>query len=364
VDGTREREAWRNAKRFVAGTAPGQRDPRATLLALAERAPPAGEADRYGGGLLAERLEGRVAELLGKEAAFWMPSGTMAQQIALRIHARRTGRELVAFHPQCHVDVHEERGYEWLHGLRATLLGHSARLVRAEDVEKLAEAHAAVLLELPQRDLGGQLPPWDDLVATTEAARLKDAALHLDGARLWQCGPYYGRPLAEIAGLFDTVYVSFYKDLLAPAGCALAGPADLIAEARVWQVRHGGRLFSAFPFLLAAEQGLDEVLPRIPAYVEHAQALAAALGQLEEISIVPDPPQVAMFHIYVRGDHERLEEAAVELAEKTGAWLGASFVATADPAIAAAELSIGEASLAVPPQEAAELYSELVSLVS
>ena len=96
------------------------------------------------------------------------------------------------------------------------------------------------------------LPAWDDLVATCEAARARGAALHLDGARLWQCAGFYKKTLAEIAGLFDTVYVSFYKDLRAPAGCALAGPRDVIDEARIWQVRHGGRLFNAYPYLLAA----------------------------------------------------------------------------------------------------------------
>jgi threonine aldolase len=362
VDEKRERDAWIACERFVAGTEPHRRDPRTMLLELAERAPAVGEADRYGGGMLATRLEQRTAELLGKEAAVWMPSGTMAQQIALRIHAVQTGRNLVAFHPHCHLDVHEERGYEWLHGLRATLLCERDRLVRAEDVAKLSEPHAAVLLELPQRDLGGRLPPWDDLVATAEAVRTSGAAFHLDGARLWQCGPFYQRPLDEIAALFDTVYVSFYKDLGAPAGCALAGPADVIAQARVWLVRHGGRMFSVFPFMLAAERGLDEVLPRIPEYVEHTRALAGALAEVDGVSIVPDPPQTAMFHLYVRGDAERLTNAAVELAERTRTWLGAHFISTADPAVAATELTIGEGNLAVTPREAAELYSELVGL--
>jgi threonine aldolase len=364
VDEKRERDAWTRCERFVAGMDPRRRDPRTRLLELVDRAPAVGEGDRYGGGMLAARLEERIAELLGKEAVVWMPSGTMAQQIALRIHASRTGRNLVAFHPHCHLDVHEERGYEWLHGLRATLLCDRNRLARAEDVAKLNERHAAVLLELPQRDLGGRLPPWDDLVATADAARAGGAAFHLDGARLWQCGPFYERSLAEIAALFDTVYVSFYKDLGAPAGCALAGPADVIAEARVWLVRHGGRLFSAFPFMLAAEQGLDEVLPRLPEYVKHARALAGALAELDDVSIVPDPPQVAMFHLHVKGDPERLNEAAVELAERTGTWLGAHFGPTADPAVAMTELTIGEANLGVAPGDAAELYSELVGLAA
>jgi threonine aldolase len=360
VDEKRARAAWAACDRFVTGFSPSERDPRSTLLALGERAPEIGDADRYGGGPLAERLEARIAELLGKEAGVWMPSGTMAQQIALRIHARRTGRDLVAFHPLCHLDVHEERGYEWLHGLRAALLGQREALVTAKDVEELAEPVAAVLLELPQRDLGGQLPVWDDLVAIVDAARGRGAALHLDGARLWQCEPFYERTLADIAALFDTVYVSFYKDLRAPAGCMLAGPKDVIAEARVWQVRHGGRLFTAFPFLLAAEAGLDEVLPRMRAYVSHTRALGEALAALDDVSVVPDPPQAAMFHVHVRRDYERLEEAAVELAEETKTWTASFWRPGADPAVAVTELSLGEANLAVRATEAVELYSELL----
>ena len=360
MDEKREREVWAQCSRFVTGFAPHERDPRTTLLGLADRAPALAETDRYGGGALAQRLEERVAGLLGKEAAVWMPTGTMAQQIVLRVHARRTGRDVVAFHPLCHLDVHEERGYEWLHGLRAALLGDRDRLVSTKDVEELGEPVAALLLELPQRDLGGRLPAWDDLAATVGAARGGGAAVHLDGARLWQCGPFYDRALDEIAALFDTVYVSFYKDLHAPAGCIVAGPGDVIREARVWQVRHGGRLFSAYPFLLAAEAGLDDILPRMPAYVEHARALGAALAELDDVSAVPSPTQTAMLHLHVRRDAERLVEAGVDLAEETRTWVASFWRPGPEPAVAVTELTIGEANLAVEPREAGELYAELL----
>jgi threonine aldolase len=196
---------WAKCKRTVGAPSPRDRDPRATLLALAERAPPADEIDHYGEGALAERLEARVAALLGKEAAVWMPSGTMAQQIALRLHAERRGSKRVAFHPLSHLEEHEERAYEKLHGLEAQLLGSRDRLIRASDLDELQEPVAAVLLELPERELGGLLPAWEDLAAICAKARAQGAALHLDGARLWQCGPFYERSLDEIAGLFDTV---------------------------------------------------------------------------------------------------------------------------------------------------------------
>jgi threonine aldolase len=362
---TEERDpsaVWAACERVLAGEHPRARDPRTALAELAERAPSLEESDRYGGGAIAERLESRVAELLGKETALWLPSGTMAQQIALRIHADRAGVRTVAFHPHCHLDVHEERGYERLHGLHAVLLGDRDRPIVPGDLEEVQEPLAAVLLELPQRDLGGTLPPWDELVELCDAVRERGGALHLDGARLWQCGPYYGRPLAEIAGLFDTVYVSFYKDLSAPAGCALAGPRDVIDEARVWQVRHGGRLFSVYPLLLAAERGLDEVLPRMPEVVAYAREVGCALAELDGIDVVPDPPVAAMFHLHVRRDAERVRTAALDVAERTRVWPGGAGARSVSGGhLAATELSLGVAAFEVPVAEARELWVELLS---
>ena len=354
------REAWLEAERYAFGDAAPDRDPATLLQALLARAPAGLDVDRYGGGELAERLERRVAGLLGTEASVWMPSGTMAQQIALRIHAGRRGSGSVAFHPQCHLEAHEEGAYRVLHGLQATLVGERDRLIETKDIEELGEPIAALLLELPQRDLGGQLPPWEELTATCDAARARGAALHLDGARLWQCEPFYQRPLKEIAALFDTVYVSFYKDLGAPAGCALAGPDDMIKEARVWQIRHGGRLFRAYPYLLAAELGLDERLPRMPQLVVRARLAGEALAALDDVTVVPDPPQAAMLHVIVRRPLETLNDVVYELTRESGVWLSGEFQATGDPGSQRCELSVTTANLAVQVDELAELWGELL----
>ena len=197
----RERIVARCERFVTAWTAP--HDPADTFRALADRA--GSRMDVYGGGDSVKRLESRVARLLGKEAAALFPSGTMAQQVALRIWCDRSGRSTVGFHPQCHLDVHEERGYEHLHGLHARPIGNRDRLLARADLDEVNEPLGALLLELPQRDLGGQLPAWRELRAQTTWARKHGVALHLDGARLWQCGPFYRRPLHEIAALFDTV---------------------------------------------------------------------------------------------------------------------------------------------------------------
>ena len=155
--------------------------------------PPDTLPDQYGDGGVVAELEQRIATLLGKEAAVFMPSGTMGQQIALRVHADRRGRRTVLFHPHCHLDRHEERGYERLHGLFGRTVGEFERLLTLGDLQSVHEEPAALLLELPQREIGGLLPEWDDLVQQVEWARERGAAVHMDGARLWGCEDFYGR---------------------------------------------------------------------------------------------------------------------------------------------------------------------------
>ena len=157
------------------------------------------------------------------------------------------------------------------------------------------------------------------------------------------------------------MYVSLYKDMGAPAGCALAGPAELIDEARVWQVRHGGRMFSVYPLLLAAERGLDEVLPRMAAYVERAREVGNMLAGLDGLAVVPDPPQTAMLHVLARRPFEALCEATLDLSEESGVWFAGEWKETADPMTQRLELSLGESSFGVPVEEARTLWSELLA---
>jgi len=140
--------------------------------------------DTYGEGPLIEDLEKRVVELLGKPAAVFMPSGTMAQRIALRVWCDRAGVRTVAFHPKCHLQLHEEMAYDRLHGLTARLVGDPSDLVRLTDLEGVQERLVVLLLELPQREIGGRLSEWDELTAQAQWAREHDVRLHLDGARL------------------------------------------------------------------------------------------------------------------------------------------------------------------------------------
>ena len=320
----------------------------------------AGEyADRYGGGDLLETFEREIAAMLGKEAAAFMPSGTMAQQIALRVHCERRKLNTVALHPQSHLVVSENGALSRLQGLQPLPIGDRNALYSVQDLAAVPERVGALLLELPERNFGGALRPWSEVEAIAQWAHEHDAALHLDGARIWESQPFYGMPLAEIARPFDTVYVSFYKILGAVAGAALAGPKEFVDEARAWQWRHGGRLVQQYPMIVSARLGLQRYLPRISEYCARARAVAGILDQFEDVTVTPNPPPTNMMHVYVRGDRKRLRETALQLSKETGVWMPAGWSTTPMPDWAMFELSCGEGSLDIGDDEVRRLFERL-----
>ena len=316
--------------------------------------------DRYGDGGVVAELETEVAGILAQAAAVYLPSGTMAQQAVLRVHAERRGRRTVLFHPECHLREHEEQALERLHGLLGRPVGDRSRLLALDDLHGVGEPPAALLLELPQRDLGGRLPDWDDLVAQVAWARDRGAAAHLDGARLWEAAAGYGKPAAEVAGLFDTTYVSFYKGIGALAGCCLAGPEDVVAEVREWRRRMGGTLFGLWPGAASALSCLRRRLPLMPAYLDRAREIADAVRDLPGVIVVPDPPQAPMLHLVLRTGPEDFAAAARTLAEG-GLWTWERPMPTGVPGLVRVELSVGDATMALSTAEIREAVAALAS---
>ena len=351
---------FRACARFLIGHGP--RRIKGELAALGEMVDDDERSDVYGSGGAVEALEAEVATLLGKPSAVFMPSGTMAQQIALRIHAGRTGRSTVAFHPSCHLEVHEQHGYRYLHQLQVRLVGRSDRLITATDLEQVAEPLAALLLELPQRELGGVLPSWDELVAQAAWARERGVALHMDGARLWECVPFYDRSVAEIASLFDSVYVSFYKTLGGIAGAALLGSDDFIREARVWQRRQGGNLVSMYPFALSARAGLRARLGKMGEYRDRARRIAEQLQILPGVRVAPSPPHTNMFHVFFPIEGEALLDASAAIAQRRKVALFTRTRPCDVPGYSIVEVTLGDAASAVSDAELAELLVELREL--
>ncbi|MFE2674785.1 threonine aldolase family protein [Streptomyces hygroscopicus] len=346
--------AWHGSERTLAhGPAEGRIADRLAALALTADDPSYGGdgwVDVYGDGVV-EELERRVATLLGMEAAAFFPTGTMAQQIALRCWAGRTGVPVVAVHPLAHLEVHERDAYLTVSGLRAVRPTSEPRPPTAEEVRDLDEPFGTLALELPLRDAGFVLPSWEELVAVVEAARERDAVVHFDGARLWECTAHFGRELPEIAALADSVYVSFYKSLDGISGAALAGPESLVAEARAWRHRYGGQLFQQWPAALAALAGLDRELPRLPSYVAHARVVAEALRKAFTAAGVgwsrvhPEVPHTHQFQVWLPYPAAVLDEAGVRLAEETRTTLFRRWQEPGPPGLAMTEVTVASPAL-------------------
>jgi threonine aldolase len=315
--------------------------------------------DTYGDGGAVADLEAGICRLLDKPAAVFLPSGTMAQQAVLRVHADARGRRTVVFHPMCHLEQHEEQGYQRLHRLIGRPAGGRDRLMTLDDLTAIAEDPAALLIELPQRDIGGQQPAFDDLGAHVAWARERGAAVHLDGARLWESAAGYARPPAEIAALFDTVYVSFYKGIGALPGCCVAGPEAIVAQVREWRRRMGGTLHGLWPSAASALTCLAIRLPRFPAYLGHARAIAGALADVPGVTVIPDPPEVSMMHLLLRVTMEQYATAAQRLARDRGIWTPPTCMPTVDPAVQRIELSVGDGTMDFQPAELAEIFAGL-----
>ncbi|WP_031225165.1 threonine aldolase family protein [Streptomyces roseochromogenus] len=307
-------------------------------------------ADMYGDRIVAA-LEERVAGLLGTEAAAFFPTGTMAQQVALRCWAARTGDPTVALHPLAHPEVHERNAFSQVSGLRSVRVTSEPRLPTAAEIRDFDEPFGTLMLELPLRDAGFLLPTWEELTEVVEAARERDAVVHFDGARLWETTEHFGRPLDEIAGLADTVYVSFYKSLGGFGGAALAGPKTLVEEAKTWRHRYGGMVFQQFPTVLAALAGLETELPRLPDYVRHARVVAAALREgfaaagLPWARVHPEVPHTHEFRVWLPYDPDMLAEAAVRQVEETSVGLFGRAWDRGGPDLAFTEVTVGTAGL-------------------
>lgn len=242
----------------------------------------------------ARALESDVARLLGKEAALFFPSGSMANQTALWLQAQ-PGTEVLC-DARAHVYDWEEGGAAALRGAQLRPLTPSGPTLRAADVLKglrppsrYAPTATLLWLENTHNGAGGMITPLRELSALADAGRDAALSVHMDGARLWNAHIATGVALADLARPVDTVMVSFSKGLGAPVGAALVGPGALIAEA--WKVRRrfGGGMRQSGILAAGARFGLRHHLERLR--VDHANAAAfAALvdGAGEATPVTPD----------------------------------------------------------------------------
>lgn len=303
--------------------------------------------DVYGDGGLVAQFERQIATLLGKPAAVFMPSGVMAQLIAVKLHCEAARLPRFGLAPHSHLAVHEQEAAQALFGLHGVPLGPRLRPIVAADLAGMKQPLACALVELPAREIGGQLPTWDELQALKDQAGLMRLPLHMDGARLWQCRAYYQRSFAEIADGFASVYVSMYKDVGGMAGALLAGEEDFVAHARLWQRRMGGNLYQQTPLVASAMMRFEQRLALLDACYQRTLGLAQALAALPGVRVNPAVPQGNMLHVHLDAPADALNEARDALAQAEGCWLMGAARPAEVPGWSIVEVTVGDNLLAL-----------------
>jgi threonine aldolase len=310
------------------------------------------EWDVYGERGAVQRLEAELTTIFGVPAAAFFPSGVMAQQTALRIHTDRAGSRRVAMPDLSHLLVREDDGPRILHDLEICFLTQGFEAPAAKHVEAVPGRIGAVLVELPLRDAGCLLPTWDDLAALSATCRARGAALHFDGARIWESQPWFGRTLPEIAALADSLYVSFYKGLGGLAGAALLGQADFIAEARLWRRRLGGTIYRTTAEAVSALLGLRDRLPIAADTVAWAREFAAELPA--HVTVQPAVPHTSQFKLYTAAEADIVNERVLALIEEHHVSLPA-WRPTREPGRISTEVVVTGAALGLDSAEMAAL---------
>jgi len=308
--------------------------------------------DVYGDGALLQDFERKVAALLGFEAAVFCISGTMAQVTALRLgaaeFARNGGSRLVALHPTSHILVHERSNYQLLDHFQALSVGDRHRPWNEADLAAVPDRLGAVGLEIPMREIGGQLSHWDELEAIKRHCRSRGIHLHMDGARLWEAQAGYGRGVAEIAAGFDSVYVSLYKGIGGLGGAMLLGSRVFVDRCAQWFRRQGGNVIHRSPYIVAAAMQFDERLAAMPAYFERTCFLYQALRAHPELRVNPAEPQSNMLHVHLPVDRERALAVRDSLARAHGIWMFNRAAHGALPASSVIEIYVGDNLLSMP----------------
>lgn len=272
-------------------------------MRAAMAAAPVGD-DQYGEDPSTNRLQARVAELLGQEAALWLPSGTMSNQVALLVLTRR-GDEVIASR-ESHAGWHEVGGAAANAGVQIVEIGRGGTFSVEELEAAIKPAGLPVFppttlmeIENTHNRAGGVVVPQPLVRQLCAAARARGLHCFLDGARLWNAHVASGVPLHEMAAPFDLVSVAFSKGLGAPGGSVLAGPKALIAAADRHRRRLGGAMRQNGIFSAAALHGLDHHLGRLAEDHANARRLAERLvaGAPVQLDLATVQTNIVVFHL-------------------------------------------------------------------
>ncbi|KAK4913354.1 hypothetical protein LTR49_018335 [Elasticomyces elasticus] len=310
-------------------------DSRRSMLSLPETV----DMDAYGNGTHKQHFEKHIAKFLGKQHGLFFFTGVQAQLAALKIYADRAGKNKVAWHVSSHLESAEERSFEALYGLERLLLGNDPEaLPSVAELQAIInlpkdERPAVVLLEVPNRVLGCKTYTFEELENISSACQEAGVALHMDGARIWEIEPYYqataGKSFAELAKLFDSVYVSFYKGLGGATGAMLVTDEEsVVSEAKMWQRRAGGNAFTMGFEVIDDERGFNGSIGTFARkrekMIEVAEAIKAATAKYKGtggapiVTFVPEQPTCCQVRTIFTGyTAEQLMQARDQVQEKS-----------------------------------------------
>jgi threonine aldolase len=240
-----------------------------------------------------ERLQVRTAEVLGKEAAIYMPSGSMTNQIAVRIHCK-PGDEFIC-EAGCHIYNYEQAAFAQLSGVATRTVEGDFGVLQVDQLRGLIRPlndHLVrtrlVCLENTHNRGAGRVQPYENVVAICQWAHAQGLRTHLDGARLFNAVAATGIPAQEWAQHFDTVSVCFSKGLGAPVGSALAGSQEAMREARRHRKLFGGGMRQAGIIAAGALYGLEHHRERLVDDHRHAQRFAGAVRETPGLRLTPE----------------------------------------------------------------------------
>jgi threonine aldolase len=267
------------------------------------------------------RLEERVADLLGKDGAVFVPSGTMSNQICVKAHTQ-PGDELLC-DAGCHIYNFEAGGPAVLSGVTCRTIEGDCGILdlsQLEDKIRPGNDHLVrtrlVCLENTHNRGGGRVYPLDRIRPIRAWTQKNGLALHLDGARLWNAVVATGIPAREWAGQFDSVSVCFSKGLGAPVGSALAGPRDFLARARRIRKLFGGGMRQAGVLAAAALYALDHHVERLAEDHRNSQVIAQAIRDTPGLRLTPPVVETNLVWFEVDPELGGAREVAGRLKEK------------------------------------------------
>lgn len=250
-------------------------------------------------------LQERVAELMGKEDALYLPSGTMSNQIAIKTHTQ-PGQEVIC-EENCHIFNYEGGAPAFLAGVQMRPLRGKYGVLDVDDVKNAIREDnlhlpptGLICVENTHNRAGGTIYPLDNIFAIANLAAQKGIPLHLDGARLMNAVVATGIPAREYASYFDSISLCFSKGLGAPIGSVLSGSKEFIAKARRYRKIFGGGMRQVGILAAACLYALDNNVKRLAEDHENAKLLAEKLKNISGIFIDMKQVQTNMVMIHVR----------------------------------------------------------------